>query len=157
MSGETPITVVGNITSDPELRFTSNGTPVANFTVASTPRRFDKQANEWVDGEPMFLTCSVWRQFAENVAESLVKGMRVIVQGNLKARSYEDRDGNRRTSYEIDVTEVGPSLRFVTAQVARSQQSGGRQRGPQPQGNGWPQQSQQSTDPWAAQSAEAPF
>lgn len=153
MSGETPIAVVGNLTSDPELRFTSNGTPVANFTVASTPRRFDKQRNEWVDGEPMFLTCSVWHQYATNVAESLVKGMRVIVQGNLKARSYEDRDGNRRTSYEIDVTEVGPSLRFVTAQVARSQQSSGTKS----QGNGWPQQSQQSTDPWAAQSAEAPF
>ncbi|QQY15049.1 single-stranded DNA-binding protein [Cutibacterium avidum] len=156
MSGETPITVVGNLTSDPELRFTSNGTPVANFTVASTPRRFDKQASEWVDGEPMFLACSVWNQYATNVAESLTKGMRVIVQGNLKARSYEDRDGNRRTSYEIDVTEVGPSLRFVTAQVSRNQQSGGLQRGTQPQGNGWPQQSQQSTDPWAAQS-EAPF
>ncbi|PGX65353.1 single-stranded DNA-binding protein [Cutibacterium avidum] len=156
MSGETPITVVGNLASDPELRFTNNGTPVANFTVASTPRRFDKQRNEWVDGEPMFLTCSVWHQYATNVAESLTKGMRVIVQGNLKARSYEDRDGNRRTSFEIDVAEVGPSLRFVTAQVARNQQSSGRQRGTQPQGNGWPQQSQQS-DPWAAQSADAPF
>ena len=104
----------------------------------------------------MFLACSVWHQYAENVAESLSKGMRVIVQGNLKARSYEDRDGNRRTSFEIDVAEVGPSLRFVTAQVARNQQSSGRQRGTQPQGNGWPQQSQQS-DPWAAQSADAPF
>lgn len=157
MSGETPITVVGNLTSDPELRFTSNGTPVTNFTVASTPRRFDKQRNEWVDGEPMFLACSVWHQYATNVAESLVKGMRVIVQGNLKARSYEDRDGNRRTSYEIDVNEVGPSLRFATATVARSQQSSGRQRGTQSQGNSWPQQTQQSTDPWATQSAEAPF
>lgn len=156
MSGETQITIVGNLTADASLVFTKSGTPVANFTVASTPRRFDKQRNEWVDGEPMFLTCSVWHQYATNVAESLVKGMRVIVQGNLKARSYTDRDGNRRTSYEIDVTEVGPSLRFATAQVARSQQSSGRQ-GTQPQGNGWPQQSQQSTDPWAAQSAEAPF
>lgn len=154
MAGETPITVIGNLTADPELRFTPNGVPVANFTVASTPRTFDRQTNEWRDGEAMFLNCSVWRQFAENVAESLSKGMRVIVNGNLKARSYEDRDGNRRTSYEIDVNEVGPSLRFVTAQVARSQQSSGRQRGTQPQGNGWPQQ---STDPWAAQSAEAPF
>lgn len=154
MSGETPITVVGNLTSDPELRFTSNGTQVANFTVASTPRTFNRDTRQWDDGEPIFLACSVWRQFAENVAESLTKGMRVIVQGNLKARSYEDRNGNRRTSYEIDVNEVGPSLRFVTAQVARSQQSSGRQRGTQPQGNGWPQQ---STDPWAAQPAEAPF
>lgn len=157
MAGETPITVIGNLTADPELRFTPNGVPVANFTVASTPRTFDRQTNEWRDGEAMFLNCSVWRQFAENVAESLSKGMRVIVNGNLKTRSYEDRDGNRRTSYEIDVNEVGPSLRFATAQVARSQQSSGRQRGTQPQGNGWPQQSQQSTDPWAAQSAEAPF
>ncbi|MEH1522126.1 single-stranded DNA-binding protein [Cutibacterium avidum] len=157
MSGETPITVIGNLTADPELRFTPNGVPVANFTVASTPRTFDRQTNEWRDGEAMFLNCSVWRQFAENVAESLSKGMRVIVNGNLKARSYEDRDGNRRTSYEIDVNEVGPSLRFASAKVARSQQSSGRQRGTQPQGNGWPQQSQQSTDPWAAQSAEAPF
>ena len=157
MAGETPITVIGNLTADPELRFTPNGVPVANFTVASTPRTFDRQTNEWRDGEAMFLNCSVWRQFAENVAESLSKGMRVIVNGNLKARSYEDRDGNRRTSYEIDVTEVGPSLRFASAKVARNQSSGGRQRGTQPQGNGWPQQSQQSTDPWAAQSAEAPF
>lgn len=157
MAGETPITVIGNLTADPEMRFSSNGTQVANFTVASTPRTFNRDTRQWDDGEPIFLGCSVWRQFAENVAESLTKGMRVIVQGNLKARSYEDRDGNRRTSYEIDVAEVGPSLRFVTAQVARSQQSSGRQRGTQPQGNGWPQQSQQSTDPWAAQSAEAPF
>ena len=157
MSGETPITVVGNLASDPELRFTNNGTPVANFTVASTPRRFDKQRNEWVDGEAMFLDCSVWHQYAENVAESLSKGMRVIVQGSLKARSYENRDGNRRTSYEIDVAEVSPALRFASVKVARNQPSGGRQRGTQPQGNGWPQQPQQPTDPWAAQSAEAPF
>lgn len=157
MSGETPITVIGNLTADPELRFTPNGVPVANFTVASTPRTFDRQTNEWRDGEAMFLNCSVWRQFAENVAESLSKGMRVIVNGNLKARSYEDRDGNRRTSFEIDVAEVGPSLRYASAKVARNQSSGGRQRGTQPQGNGWPQQSQQPTDPWAAQSAEAPF
>ena len=157
MAGETPITVIGNLTADPELRFTPNGVPVANFTVASTPRTFDRQTNEWRDGEAMFLNCSVWRQFAENVAESLSKGMRVIVNGNLKARSYEDRDGNKCTSYEIDVAEVGPSLRFASAKVARNQSSGGRQRGTQPQGNGWPQQSQQPTDPWAAQSAEAPF
>lgn len=153
MNGETPITVIGNLTADPELRFTNNGTPVANFTVASTPRKFDKQRNEWVNGEALFLACSVWNQVAENVAESLSKGMHVIVQGNLKARSWQDRDGNRRTSYEIDVNEIGPSLRYATAKVTRSQ-PGGRQRGTQPQGNGWPQQ---STDPWAAQSAEAPF
>ena len=125
MAGETPITVIGNLTADPELRFTPNGVPVANFTVASTPRTLDRQTNEWRDGEAMFLNCSVWRQFAENVAESLSKGMRVVVNGNLKARSYEDRDGNRRTSYEIDVNEVGPSLRFAAAKVSRNQSSGG--------------------------------
>lgn len=125
MAGETPITVIGNLTADPELRFTPNGVPVANFTVASTPRTFDRQSNEWRDGEAMFLNCSVWRQYAENVAESLSKGMRVIVNGNLKARSYEDREGNRRTSYEIDVNEVGPSLRFASAKVNRNQSSGG--------------------------------
>lgn len=125
MAGETPITVIGNLTADPELRFTPNGVPVANFTVASTPRTFDRQTNEWRDGEAMFLNCSVWRQFAENVAESLSKGMRVVVSGNLRARSYEDRDGNRRTSYEIDVNEVGPSLRFASAKVSRNQSSGG--------------------------------
>ena len=125
MAGETPITVIGNLTADPELRFTPNGVPVANFTVASTPRTFDRQTNEWRDGEAMFLNCSVWRQFAENVAESLSKGMRVIVSGNLKARSYEDRNGNRRTSYEIDVIEIGPSLKFAAAKVSRNQSSGG--------------------------------
>ena len=125
MAGETVITVIGNLTGDPELRFTPNGVPVANFTVASTPRTFDRQTNEWRDGEAMFLNCSVWRQFAENVAESLSKGMRVIVNGNLKARSYEDRNGNRRTSYEIDVIEIGPSLKFAAAKVSRNQSSGG--------------------------------
>lgn len=153
MSGETQITIVGNLTADASLVFTKSGTPVANFTVASTPRRFDKQRNEWVDGEPMFLTCSVWHQYATNVAESLTKGMRVIVQGNLKARSYEDRNGNRRTSYEIDVTEVGPSLRFVTAQVART-----RNESPaaQPGQGGWPQQ---PSNGWPARASteQAPF
>lgn len=126
MAGETPITVIGNLTADPELRFTPNGVPVANFTVASTPRNFDRQTNEWRDGEAMFLNCSVWRQYAENAAESLSKGMRVIVHGNLKARSYEDRDGNRRTSYEIDVQEVGPSLRYASAKVTRNPSGGGQ-------------------------------
>ena len=115
MAGETVITVVGNLTADPELRFTPNGAAVANFTVASTPRTFDRQTNEWKDGEALFLRCSVWREAAENVAESLTKGMRVIVQGRLRARSYDDRDGNRRTSWELDVDEVGPALRFATA------------------------------------------
>ncbi|WP_249214137.1 single-stranded DNA-binding protein, partial [Micrococcus luteus] len=117
MAGETVITVVGNLTADPELRFTPNGAAVANFTVASTPRTFDRQTNEWKDGEALFLRCSVWREAAENVAESLTKGMRVIVQGRLRARSYDDRDGNRRTSWELDVDEVGPALRFAVAWV----------------------------------------
>ena len=124
MAGETVITVVGNLTADPELRFTPNGAAVANFTVASTPRTFDRQTNEWKDGEALFLRCSVWREAAENVAESLTKGMRVIVQGRLKARSYDDRDGNRRTSWELDVDEVGPALRFATAKVTRAQRGG---------------------------------
>ncbi|MDU7718829.1 MAG: single-stranded DNA-binding protein [Cutibacterium avidum] len=154
MSGETTITVVGNLTADPELKYTKSGTPVTNFTVASTPRTYDKQANQWRDGEPMFLACSVWRQFAENVAESLMKGMRVIVSGNLKARSYTDRNGNQRTSYEIEVTEVGPSLRHATAKVARAQAHSGK--------GGWPANNQPpssgTVDPWSQSSHEsAPF
>lgn len=125
MTGEPIITVVGNAVADPELRFTPNGVAVANFTVASTPRTYDRQANQWVDGEALFLRCSVWKEAAENVAESLTKGMRVIVQGRLKARSYEDRDGNKRTSWELDVDEVGPALRFATAKVTRAQRNGG--------------------------------
>jgi single-strand DNA-binding protein len=126
MAGETIITVVGNLTDDPELRFTPSGAAVANFTVASTPRNFDKNTNEWVDGEAMFLRCSIWRQAAENVAESLQRGMRVVVQGRLKARSYETREGEKRTVFEIEVDEIGPSLKFATAKVNRtSRQSGG--------------------------------
>ena len=125
MAGETIITVVGNLTAPPELRFTPNGAAVANFTVASTPRTFDRQSNEWKDGEALFLRCSVWKEVAENVAESLTKGMRVIVQGRLKARSYDDRDGNRRTSWELDVDEIGPALKFATAKVTRAQRNGG--------------------------------
>ena len=125
MANEPIITVVGNMVADPELRWTSNGAAVASFTVASTPRTFDRQANEWVDGEALFLRCSVWKEAAENVAESLTKGMRVIVQGRLKARSYDDRDGNRRTSWELDVDEVGPALKFATAKVTRAQRNGG--------------------------------
>ena len=136
MAGETVITVVGNLTADPELRFTPNGAAVANFTVASTPRTFDRQTNEWKDGEALFLRCSVWREAAENVAESLTKGMRVIVQGRLRARSYDDRDGNRRTSWELDVDEVGPALRFATAKVTRAQRGGGGFGGGQ-QGGGF--------------------
>ncbi len=125
MAGETVITVVGNITDDPELRFTPSGAAVANFTVASTPRTLNKQTNEWEDGEAMFLRCSIWRQAAENVAESLQKGTRVIVNGRMRARSWEDREGNKRTSFEIDVDEIGPSLKFATAKVVRAGRSGG--------------------------------
>jgi single-strand DNA-binding protein len=125
VAGDTVITVVGNLTDDPELRFTSSGAAVANFTVASTPRFFDKQSNEWKDGDALFLRCSIWRQAAENVAESLSKGSRVIVQGRLKQRSYETREGERRTVYELDVDEVGPSLRYATAKVSKVTRSGG--------------------------------
>ena len=125
MAGETVITVVGNLTGDPELRFTPSGAAVANFTIASTPRNFDKQSNEWKDGDTLFLSCSIWRQAAENVAESLTKGMRVVAQGRLKQRSYETREGEKRTVVELDVEEVGPSLKYATAKVARVQRSGG--------------------------------
>ena len=129
MAGETVITVVGNLVDDPELRFTPSGAAVAKFRVASTPRTFDRQTNEWKDGESLFLTCSVWRQAAENVAESLQRGMRVIVQGRLKQRSYDDREGVKRTVYELDVEEVGASLRNATAKVTKT--SGGGARGGQ--------------------------
>ena len=125
MAGETQITLVGNLVDDPELRFTNSGAAVASFRVASTPRTFDKQSGEWKDGESMFLTCSVWRQYAENVAETLQRGMRVIVQGRLKQRSYETREGEKRTVFEIDVEEVGPALRSATAKVTKTQRQGG--------------------------------
>ncbi|MFF3734019.1 single-stranded DNA-binding protein [Streptomyces sp. NPDC002476] len=124
MAGETVITVVGNLIDDPELRFTPSGAAVAKFRVASTPRIFDRQTNEWKDGEGLFLTCSVWRQAAENVAESLQRGMRVVVQGRLKQRSYEDREGIKRTVYELDVEEVGPSLKNATAKVTKTTGTG---------------------------------
>ncbi len=125
MAGETVITVVGNLVDDPELRFTPSGAAVANFRIASTPRTFDKNTNEWKDGEGLFLSCSVWRQAAENVAESLQKGMRVVVQGRLKQRSYETREGEKRTVVELEVEEVGPSLKYATAKVTRASRSGG--------------------------------
>jgi single-strand DNA-binding protein len=148
MAGETNITVVGNLTADPELRFTPSGAAVANFTVASTPRTFDKQTNEWKDAETLFLNCSVWRQAAENAAESLQRGMRVIVSGRLKARSYETREGEKRTVFEIDVEEVGPSLKNATAKVTKTTRSGagGGQGGFNPGGD----------DPWATSPAGAP-
>lgn len=123
--GDTNITVVGNIVADPELRFTPAGAAVANFRVASTPRRYNSQTNQWEDGEAMFLTCNVWRQAAENVAETLSKGMRIIVTGRLKQRSFQTREGENRTVFEIDVDEVGPSLRYATAQVNRNPREGG--------------------------------
>lgn len=125
MAGETTITVVGNLTADPELRFTGSGVPFASFTIASTPRTYDRQTNEWKDGEALFLRATVWREFAEHVANSLTKGMRVIARGNLRQRSYESKEGDRRTSYELDIDEVGPSLRYATAQVTRSQARSG--------------------------------
>jgi single-strand DNA-binding protein len=124
MAGETVVTLVGNLVDDPELRFTPSGAAVANFRVASTPRTYDRQSGEWKDGESLFISCSVWRQAAENVAESLQRGMRVIVQGRLKSRSYETREGEKRTVFEIDVDEVGPSLRSATAKVTRAMRSG---------------------------------
>lgn len=124
MAGETTITVIGNLTNDPELRFTPSGSAVANFTIASTPRTFDRQSNEWKDGETLFLRASVWREAAENVAESLTKGMRVIVNGRLKSRSYETKEGEKRTVIELEVDEIGPSLRYANAKVNRTQRSG---------------------------------
>lgn len=128
MAGETIITVVGNLTSDPELRYTQNGLAVANFTIASTPRTLDRASNEWKDGEALFLRASVWREFAENVAGSLTKGSRVIATGRLKQRSYETKEGEKRTSIELEIDEIGPSLRYATASITRTP-GGGAQRG----------------------------
>jgi single-strand DNA-binding protein len=152
MAGDTQITVVGNLVDDPELRFTPSGAAVANFRIASTPRTFDRQTNEWKDGEALFLSCAVWRQAAENVAESLQKGMRVVVQGNLRSRQYETREGEKRTVFEIQVDEVGPSLKYATAKVTRTQRSGGSSYGGQ-QGGG--QSGPSDNDPWATPAAPA--
>jgi single-strand DNA-binding protein len=126
MPGETTITVIGNLTGDPELRYTTSGAAVATFTIASTPRTFDRQSTEWKDGETLFLRASVWREAAENVAQSLTKGLRVIVSGRLKSRSYETKEGEKRTVIELEVDEIGPSLRHATAQVIRTQRSSGQ-------------------------------
>lgn len=131
MAGDTTITVIGNLTADPELRFVTSGAAVANFTVASTPRAFDRQANEWRDQEALFLRCAAWKQLGENVAESLTKGMQVIVQGRLKSRSYETKEGEKRTSMELEVDAIGPSLQFATATVNRGSRGGGQPRGNQ--------------------------
>ena len=153
--GDTPITVVGNLVADPELRFTPNGAAVANFRIASTPRQFNRDTNQWEDGDPLFLTCNCWRQMAENAAESLAKGMRVIVTGNLKQRSYQAKDGTDRRVYEIDVQDVGPSLKYAVAQVQRTQRN---QQPQQQQASGWAVQDNQGgfgqtnndTPPWGA-------
>jgi single-strand DNA-binding protein len=173
--GDTPITIIGNLVADPELRFTSSGQPVAQFRVASTPRTRDQATGEWKDGESLFLTCSVWRQAAENVAESLQRGMRVIVSGRLKQRSYETKEGERRTVYEVEVDDVGPSLRNASAKVNRAARSGGQGGGFGGGGgqggygggqngggqNGGGQSSQGGGDPWASDaggySDEPPF
>ncbi|MDO5677490.1 MAG: single-stranded DNA-binding protein [Propionibacteriaceae bacterium] len=154
MAGETQITVVGNMVADPELRFTPNGAAVASFRIASTPRIFNKQSNEWEDGPALFLSCSVWRQYAENVAETLRKGMQVIVQGRLKSRTYETNEGQQRTVFEIDVEEVGPTLRYATATVNRASKGGGGQASSSAW-NSTPASSQPANDPWAAQSKPA--
>lgn len=134
--GDTPITLIGNVVADPELRYTPSGAAVANFRVASTPRVFNRESNQWEDGDALFLTCNIWREAAENVMESLSKGMRVIVQGRLRQRSYDTREGERRTVYEIEVDEVGPSLKFASAQVTRNPRSGGQGGGGQGFGGG---------------------
>ena len=152
--GDTPITLVGNIASDVELRFTPSGSPVANFRVASTPRTYNKQTSQWEDGEAMFLTCNVWRQAAENASQSLAKGMRVIVQGRLKARTFQNREGENRTVFEIDVDEVGPSLTFATAtvnRVDRNTQPNQSQQQAAPQNTAWQPQGGFSND------GESPF
>lgn len=130
MAGETPITIIGNIAAEPELRWTPAGAAVCNFRIASTPRTYNKQTQQWEDGEAMFLTCNAWKHLAENTAESLAKGMRVIVTGRLKQRSFQTREGDNRTVFEIDVDEVGPSLRYATAQVNRNPREGGGQQSP---------------------------
>ena len=144
MAGETVITVVGNLTSDPELRYTQNGLAVANFTIASTPRTLDRGSNEWKDGEALFLRASVWREYAEQVAGSLTKGSRVIAIGRLKQRSYETKEGEKRTSIELEIDEIGPSLRYATAQITRTSREGGAT------GGGAPRASQDANEPWAA-------
>ena len=168
-AGDTQITIVGNLVADPELRFTSSGQPVATFRVASTPRIRDNASGEWKDGDSLFLTCNVWRQAAENVAESLQRGMRVIVSGRLRQRSYETKEGEKRTVYEVEVDDVGPSLRNASAKVARANRSsgqyGGGQGGQGGNGGGYsgqPSGGGRQEDPWASDngggySDEPPF
>jgi single-strand DNA-binding protein len=177
MAGETVITVIGNLTDDPELKFTPSGAAVANFTVASTPRTFDRQTNEWKDGDALFIRCAAWRQLAENCAESLQKGQRVIVTGALRIRNFERQDGSKGTSVEINVDEIGPSLRYATAKVTKANRSGGGDfggggsqgggntggGGPAAQSNPWstqPSAPQGGSDAWggnAGSTDEPPF
>ena len=163
MAGETTITVIGNLTNDPELRFTPSGSAVANFTIASTPRTFDRQTNEWKDEETLFLRASIWREAGENVAESLTKGMRVIVQGRLKSRTYDTKEGEKRTVMELEVDEIGPSMRYASAKVQRTQRGNGegaagrgQQGGNNSQGGAWsptpaPDQGGQQGQQWGNQ------
>ncbi|GAA3357889.1 single-stranded DNA-binding protein [Saccharopolyspora gregorii] len=152
MAGETPTTIVGNLTADPELRYTQSGTPVANFTIASTPRTFDRESGQWQDGEALFLRCTLWRQPAENVSETLTRGARVLVQGRLRQRSFHTKEGEKRTTIELDVDEIGPSLRFATAKVNKAARTT----------NGLNDGTGAGQDPWSAptpegQNDEAPF
>lgn len=161
MAGETVITVVGNLTADPEMRTTRNGSTVANFSIAATPRVFDKQSNQWVDGDALFLRCSAWRDLATHCAQSLSKGMRVIAQGRLQQRSYQAQDGSNRTVIELQVDEIGPSLKYATAQVQKMQ-SGGYQGNANGGGYQQPQQARQQSqapadDPWGAPAGEPDF
>ena len=166
MAGDTILTVVGNLTADPELRFTPSGAAVANFTVASTPRMMDRQTNEWKDGDPLFMRCSIWREAAENVAESLTRGSRVIVTGRLKQRSYETREGEKRTVVELEVDEIGPSLKYATAKVNKAGRSGGGGGGfgggggSRPAGNGGSNSGSNDgprDDPWGSAPASGSF
>jgi single-strand DNA-binding protein len=154
MAGDTVITVIGNLTADPELRFTPAGAAVANFTVASTPRTFDRQSNEWKDGEALFMRCNIWREAAENVAESLTRGSRVIVSGRLKQRSYETREGEKRTVMELEVDEIGPSLKYATAKVNKASRGGGGGGGgfgsSGGSGGGRPAAGSGGDDPWGS-------
>jgi single-strand DNA-binding protein len=162
VAGDTTITVVGNLTADPELRFTPSGAAVANFTVASTPRIYDRQSGEWKDGEALFLRCNIWREAAENVAESLTRGARVIVSGRLKQRSFETREGEKRTVVEVEVDEIGPSLRYATAKVTKASRGGGGGGfgGGASQGGGAPRAAAgggSSEDPWGSAPASGSF
>ena len=168
MAGDTTITVVGNLTADPELRFTPSGAAVANFTVASTPRIYDRQSGEWKDGEALFLRCNIWREAAENVAESLTRGSRVIVTGRLKQRSFETREGEKRTVFEVEVDEIGPSLRYATAKVNKATRGGGGGFGggggaraaatsSGTSGSGSGESSESSEDPWGSAPASGSF